>query len=73
MARPRPARSNPSVLVGSGEAWYLVGYCRLRGDQRVFRLDRIATARLAEEQAPDRGEPSFDDVPAGFRSLSLLE
>lgn len=63
----------PSLLVGSGEAWYLVGYCRLRGDQRAFRLDRIATARLSEEQALDRGEPSFDDVPSGVRPLSLLE
>jgi predicted DNA-binding transcriptional regulator YafY len=24
--------------------WYLVGYCHLRGGQRVFRLDRVLTA-----------------------------
>jgi predicted DNA-binding transcriptional regulator YafY len=63
----------PMMLVGSGEAWYLCGFCRLRNAQRAFRLDRIATARLTDEKAPDRGEPVVDDLPAGVRPLSLLE
>lgn len=29
---------------GSGGQWYLIGWCRLRDDRRVFRLDRIVTA-----------------------------
>jgi predicted DNA-binding transcriptional regulator YafY len=63
----------PTMLVGSGEAWYLVGYCRLRDAHRAFRLDRIATARLTDEHAPDRGLPQLDDVPHDLRPLSLLE
>ena len=31
---------------GSGGHWYLIGWCRLREDRRVFRLDRIARASL---------------------------
>ena len=29
--------------------WYLIGYCHLRAAQRLFRLDRVASAALAEE------------------------
>jgi predicted DNA-binding transcriptional regulator YafY len=63
----------PVALVGSGEAWYLVGHCRLRGEGRSFRLDRVLAARVTDEQAPDRGEPTFDGIPATVRRLSLLE
>ena len=31
----------PYGLVGRRGRWYLVGYCRLRRDYRIFRLDRI--------------------------------
>jgi predicted DNA-binding transcriptional regulator YafY len=64
----------PLALVGSGRAWYLVGYCHLRDDQRAFRLDRILQARLTGERAPDRGEPTIvDDIPVALRRLALLE
>lgn len=63
----------PVALVGSGEAWYLVGHCRLRGDGRSFRLDRIVHARLTDEAAPERGEPWLERIPATVRRLSLLE
>lgn len=63
----------PAALVGSGESWYLVGHCRLRRDERAFRLDRIRAARLTGEPAPDRGEPAMEGIPAGVRRLSLLE
>lgn len=62
----------PLALVGSGEAWYLIGFCRLRQDERVFRLDRIAGARLTGEPAPADNEPTRDDVP-DFRHLELLD
>jgi predicted DNA-binding transcriptional regulator YafY len=61
----------PIAMVGSGEAWYLVAYCRLRSDHRSFRLDRITTARLTGETAPVRGEPSLDVYPHEVRKLSL--
>jgi predicted DNA-binding transcriptional regulator YafY len=63
----------PVAMVGSGEAWYLVAYCRLRADHRSFRLDRITSARLTGEAAPVRGEPSLDVYPHQVRRLSLLE
>jgi predicted DNA-binding transcriptional regulator YafY len=63
----------PVAMVGSGEAWYVVAWCRLRSDHRSFRLDRITGARLTGEPAPERGEPSFDTGPHEVRRLSLLE
>lgn len=71
--RPTRRLVEPAVLVGSTEAWYLVGHCRLRGDGRVFRLDRIVRAVLTDEAAPDRDPPSLDGLPEGVRRLSLLE
>jgi predicted DNA-binding transcriptional regulator YafY len=63
----------PVALAGSGEAWYLVGHCRLRDDTRSFRLDRIAAARLTGERAPERPLPELGDIPANTRRLTLLE
>ena len=63
----------PVAVVGSGEAWYLVGFCRLRQDQRVFRLDRIRQARVTDERAPADRTPDFDDVDRTIRTLSLPE
>jgi predicted DNA-binding transcriptional regulator YafY len=63
----------PAALVGSGEAWYLVGYCRLRSGGRSFRLDRIVGAALTDEPAPDRDPESLSDIPGRVRRLSLLE
>ncbi|GAA3795098.1 YafY family protein [Sphaerisporangium flaviroseum] len=45
----------PGVFIGGrGGFWYLVGWCRLREDVRVFRLDRIAAAALTGEPAHPR-------------------
>jgi len=33
---------DPHGVVALGRHWYVVGYCHLRADRRVFRLDRIA-------------------------------
>jgi len=41
------------LYVGDGH-WALVGWCRLRDDGRVFRLDRIRGLRPTGERAPDR-------------------
>jgi predicted DNA-binding transcriptional regulator YafY len=37
----------PQGIVFYGGAWYLVAWCRLRGDFRHFRIDRIRTAGAA--------------------------
>ncbi len=39
--------------------WYLGAYCRLRQDNRLFRLDRITRASLTNERVPSR---DLDDV-----------
>lgn len=63
----------PTALVGSGEAWYLVGHCRLRGGTRAFRLDRVTAARMTGEAAPERDLEPGTDVPPSVRRLSLAE
>lgn len=55
----------PGVFLGGrGGFWYLVAWCRLRDDVRVFRLDRIAAASVTAERSPDRPLEGFvSDVP----------
>ncbi|WP_285775722.1 WYL domain-containing protein [Microtetraspora sp. NBRC 13810] len=55
----------PGVFLGGlGGLWYLVGWCRLRDDVRVFRLDRITHATATEERCPARPPETFvTDVP----------
>ncbi|MEV4890320.1 YafY family protein [Nonomuraea sp. NPDC055795] len=55
----------PGVFLGGrGGFWYLVAWCRLRDDVRVFRLDRIAAASVTSEKAPERPLEGFaTDVP----------
>ncbi len=38
----------PHTLIYKGYAWYLLAYCRLRCDFRVFRLSRITGLRLED-------------------------
>jgi predicted DNA-binding transcriptional regulator YafY len=44
----------PVALLGGGRLWYLVGWCRLRGGEREFRLDRMRHATTTTEIAPTR-------------------
>lgn len=55
--------------------WYLIGHCRLAGDRRVFRVDRIDAFEELEEtyEPPGEGDaqrigyrPSSHDVIASF-------
>ena len=58
----------PHQLVYKWGGWYLIAWCRLRGEFRLFRLGRIGAARDAGEEfirkeipagmlLPDPGEP----------------
>ncbi len=49
----------PVGVVSLDEAWYLVGWCRLREDARSFRLDRVHGAALTGEMAPVRDPERF--------------
>jgi predicted DNA-binding transcriptional regulator YafY len=47
---PDPRDVEPVRLVHFGDAWHLAGYCRLRQDVRLFRLDRIDRLALLPER-----------------------
>jgi len=47
---PAPRDVEPVRLVHLTDAWYLAGYCRLRQDARLFRLDRVDRLELLEER-----------------------
>ena len=49
-------RVDPYFVVFRGRAFYLIGKCHLRGEIRLFRLDRIA--RLAVTDRQFSGDPS---------------
>jgi predicted DNA-binding transcriptional regulator YafY len=55
----------PGVFLGGrGGFWYLVAWCRLRDDVRVFRFDRIAAAAVTAERCPERPLEGFaTEVP----------
>ena len=48
--QPDPRDVEPIRLVHFGDSWYLAGYCRLRQDARLFRLDRIDRLEALEER-----------------------
>ncbi|MBF6330355.1 helix-turn-helix transcriptional regulator [Nocardia transvalensis] len=54
----------PMALMWGAEGWYLVGWCRLREDARVFRLDRIVHAELGERAVAARRLREIDHLPA---------
>ena len=56
----------PTGLVRGEDGWYLVAWCRLRGDGRAFRLDRISHAGLTDQTAIVRTiRDLVPDVPPG--------
>ncbi|MET7330449.1 YafY family protein [Nonomuraea sp. NPDC005650] len=65
----------PGVFLGGrGGFWYLVAWCRLRDDVRVFRLDRIAAATVTAERSPDRPLEGFAaDVPHMIVNSAVLD
>jgi predicted DNA-binding transcriptional regulator YafY len=54
---------DPYGVVYRTGKWYCVGYCHLRGEPRVFRLDRVAEASLRDERF---------ERPAGFDCLAFV-
>ncbi|MEQ8717576.1 MAG: WYL domain-containing protein [Acidimicrobiales bacterium] len=44
----------PIAVVGIDDDWYLMAWCRLRDDNRMFRLDRARSATVSDERAPER-------------------
>ena len=44
----------PVGLYFGGDGWYVVAWCRLRSDGRIFRFDRIRSARLTKQSITTR-------------------
>jgi proteasome accessory factor C len=50
----------PLSLVCAQGYWYLLAWCHLSNDYRLFRLDRIAEVRLVERKGKAKIRESFD-------------
>lgn len=59
-----------AVVYPANAAWYTVGYCHLRGDVRVFRIDRVA--HVEPTDIPFVRPDDFDPLAHVQRSLALL-
>ena len=65
----------PVTFTASGHGWYLTAWCRMRGERRIFRTDRVRRAALLEETAPDRSADAMhEDIPDDYvaRPLELV-
>lgn len=54
----------PLALIFYGNAWHMVGYCRLREDVRDFRVDRIREIEILNERPTERRAFSIRDYVA---------
>jgi predicted DNA-binding transcriptional regulator YafY len=50
----------PLRLIFKSQAWYLWGFCLFRNEYRTFRISRIKTARITDEEF-DRNEPHITE------------
>jgi predicted DNA-binding transcriptional regulator YafY len=57
-------------LVYRSGFWYAVGYCNLREDVRVFRLDRVISAKQSNERY--KRPSDFDCLGYVVRSLAMM-
>ncbi|POX52850.1 YafY family protein [Streptomyces sp. Ru72] len=60
----------PAGLLTAGGRWYLIAWCRTRRAGRGFRLDRIAAAAPAGEQAEPR---SLTDLLLGSAAAGAVQ
>lgn len=51
----------PLGLLVMGRNWYLAGWCRLRKDYRMFRLDRFESYKLCGEKIPQPAERTLKE------------
>lgn len=61
---PRERELDPYEVVESRGTWYVIGYCGLREDVRVFRIDRIVDLEVTDERF---------EVPADFDPDDWIE
>jgi predicted DNA-binding transcriptional regulator YafY len=51
-------RVDPYEVISYGRSWYLIGYCHLREDVRLFKIDRVRSIVLSDVRFERR--PDFD-------------
>ena len=61
---------DPYGLIFHAGLWYTVGYCHLRQDLRMFRLDRVLQAKLLEDAFTR--PPNFDSLDYLRRSIANM-
>ncbi|HEY6405865.1 MAG TPA: YafY family protein, partial [Ktedonobacteraceae bacterium] len=61
---------DPYGLIFHAGLWYTVGYCHLRQDLRIFRLDRVLQAKLFDESFTR--PPNFDSLDYLRRSIANM-
>jgi predicted DNA-binding transcriptional regulator YafY len=59
-----------AVVYPANAAWYVVGYCHLRDDRRVFRIDRVIAVAATETRFAR--PTTFDALAHVRRALALL-
>lgn len=72
---------DPYAVVQRGPLWHVVGYCHLRRDVRIFRVDRIVKLALQDEtfwppepfDASDYIGRAFATIPALYTAEVLLK
>lgn len=52
----------PLGLVRTGAFWLVVAWCRLRGDVRVFRADRVRAHRVLDERFAPRPGATIEEL-----------
>ena len=68
--RETERRFDPYGIVAHWGAWYTIGHCHLRGDERLFRLDRIQ--RIAPLDTPFIRPEGYDALAAVQSSLATV-
>lgn len=64
----------PLWLFFYGFSWHLIGWCRLRGDYRDFRADRIVDLQLTDENyEPRNNSPLQEFLKILWKENELLE
>jgi predicted DNA-binding transcriptional regulator YafY len=63
----------PMAIVYKDRKRHLVAWCRLRNDYRSFRLDRLSSIKLRNEEFTRRGDFKIDEYQDNGSESSLEE
>ncbi|MCL1897449.1 MAG: YafY family transcriptional regulator [Micrococcales bacterium] len=63
-------QADPQLLARLADHWYLVAHCRLRGQIRWFRLDRIKQATLTSQPAQEVSLALIGQPPASAQQVT---